>query len=195
MEVVMKLVSLACILGCVAGTVSANIINVPLDQLPGCFTVTYRFVEDGEHDYGPLSVTESITSRQENDVFILDHYQVRNDGHHKHFSEMWAESNPGAWKQVIVGPGGEFRYECLAPFTFQQRQCTSAGAPKPRRDMNRSDYETLDRESTLQITATGWVQAERNIKRNADGIAVSNEIGWIDYRRIDQSACGATVHN
>jgi hypothetical protein len=64
-----------------------------------------------------------------------------------------------------------------------------ARGPKPQRDRERADYQTLDRENTLQITSQGWVQAEHNVKRTATGVAVANELGWNESRRVDEGRC------
>ena len=71
-----------------------------------------------------------------------------------------------------------------------QLHCSSPGAPKPIRDRRRSDYDLLNRVSTIQITPKGWVQSEINDKVTKAGNVVATEVGWVDYRRAgDDSAC------
>lgn len=166
-----------------------------LAALAGCFDVTYRFVEDGVHDYGPLTVTEEIVqeapggSTEDGATFV--HFQVTPTGRMRHFSEVWTQLASGEWNQRILMPSGAFHYECTAPVQQQQWRCAVPGAPKPRRDSARTDYANLDRENTVQMTPNGWVQAETNVKRGADGSTVSREVGWVEYRRIDASRCPA----
>jgi hypothetical protein len=95
----------------------------------------------------------------------------------------------GSFTQTVIGPSGDPRYACTAPFQFHQWRCATPGAPKPLRDRERTDYQTLDRENTLQITPKGWVQAENNTKCTAAGVAVANELGWNEYRRVDEARC------
>jgi hypothetical protein len=74
---------------------------------------------------------------------------------------------------AVIGPFEDLRYTCTAQFQFNQWRCTTPGAPKPQRDRERTDYQTLDRENTLQITPQGWVQAENNVKRTATGLSIT----------------------
>ena len=72
---------------------------------------------------------------------------------------------------------------------MNQWRCAVKGAPKPRRDRDRSDYVKLDRENTLQVNGKHWVQSENNTKIDQEGKAVANELGWNEYQRVDESNC------
>ena len=104
-------------------------------------------------------------------------------------AEEWQRHPDDSFTQTVIGPFENLRYTCTARFQFHQWRCTTPGAPKPQRDRERTDYQTLDRENTLQITPKGWVQAENNVKRTAAGGAVANELGWNEYRRVDEGRC------
>lgn len=159
-------------------------------NLSGCFEVSYRFVEDGRHDLEITGAVEEVQFEARADgSFFLQHYGIYQGQRYKHFGEHWLPLANGDWHQIVLSPTGSLRYECKAPIVFNQYKCSVLDAPKPNRDVNRHDYETLDREIALQMTDRGWTQAENNIKRDAARNFVSNELGWIEYRRVDAGRC------
>jgi hypothetical protein len=161
-----------------------------LRHLAGCFEVSYRFVEDGMHDKDIRGdLLEEITLEAQDGVYAFQHYGIFKGRRIKHWREEWRRHPDDSFTQTVIGPFENPRYTCTAQFQFNQWRCTTHGAPKPQRDRERTDYQTLDRENTLQITAKGWVQAENNVKRTATGVAVSNELGWNEYRRVDEGRC------
>ena len=176
-----------------------------IESLKGCFHVIYRYVEDGKHDLdlkdlNGYPIVEWISHRtKESDptTHVLQHWGVYFDTEEKkylaqkHWSEQWYPTSTSEWKQVVISPFGSIRYECQGKFHFNQLRCLAANVPKPQRDMNRTDYDVLDRENTLQFTSTGWVQAENNVKKKKDGTEVSIEVGWIEYRKVDEKECEA----
>jgi hypothetical protein len=89
---------------------------------------------------------------------------------------------------VLASDGGE-RYHCSARFLQNSWHCAVAGTPQPRRDTGRTDYTVLDRDSTVQITGDGWVQSERNGKRDDTGRLVATELGWNAYTRVGDERC------
>jgi len=161
-----------------------------LRYLAGCFEVSYRFVEDGVHDQDIRgNLLEEITLEEQDGVYAFQHYGIVKGRRLKHWREEWRRHPDGSFTQTVIGPSDNLRYTCTAPFPFHQWRCATPGAPKPLRDRERTDYQTLDRENTLQITPQGWVQAENNVKRTATGVAVANELGWNEYRRVDEGRC------
>jgi hypothetical protein len=161
-----------------------------LRHLAGCFEVSYRFVEDGVHDKDIRGdLLEEITLDEQDGVYAFQHYGIVKGRRLKHWREEWRGHADGSFTQTVIGPSENLRYTCTAPFQFHQWRGAAPGAPKPLRDRERTDYQTLDRENTLQITPQGWVQAENNIKRTATGVAVANELGWNEYRRVDEGRC------
>lgn len=161
-----------------------------IKNLSGCFEATYRFVEDGTHDLEIVGAIEEVQWEERADgSYYLQHYGIFEGQKYKHFGEHWSPAANNEWKQIIYSPSGTLRYECTAPIVFNQYKCSVKDAPKPNRDINRHDYETLDREIVLQMTSAGWTQSENNIKRDAAKNFVSNELGWIEYRRVDAVKC------
>ncbi len=165
-------------------------------NIGGCFSVSYRFVEDGSHDYEIPKVHEWITVKDsEKGVPVVQHYGVYLNEETKkfetmvHFYEEWTTVDGKNFVQRVFGPSGNFRYECASPARFGQMQCQSKGAPRPLRDIKRKDYDKLNRGTTLQITPRGWVQNEINDKVKKDGTVVATEVGWIEYRRIESNIC------
>lgn len=163
-----------------------------IKNLAGCFEVTYRFVEDGtERDLEIRGALESITLEERGETLVFQHYGIMEGQTFKHLSEEWTPQGDGRWTQKVYGPSGAFRYECTAPFEFNQWKCAASRAPKPQRDKNRNriDYATLDRSNTVQITPAVWVQSEVNIKRDANKVAIANEVGWVEYKKVDAARC------
>ncbi|MBF0314916.1 MAG: hypothetical protein HQK50_10780 [Oligoflexia bacterium] len=167
-----------------------------LKLLSGCFRVTYRFVEDGVHDsrfdlVDGKEFYEWIVLEESDNALSFQHYGVIGEQAMKHWREDWSETADHLWTQKVYDPTGEeLRYECTAPIAFHQWRCHAGKAARPViRDRGRSDYETLDRENILQITAAGWVQVEINNKLDRDNVIVANEVGFNDYSRVDESNC------
>jgi hypothetical protein len=157
-----------------------------IQNLQGCFRVSYRFVEDGQHDYDIKDALEWITLKEQSGAYLVQHYGLIGSEIVEHFNETWSLLGDGRWRQN-VGPS---RYTCISEVRMGQLHCSSPGAPKPIRDRIRNDYDLLNRVSTIQITPNGWVQSEMNDKVTKAGQVVATEIGWVEYRRIaDDSAC------
>ena len=157
-----------------------------IQNLQGCFRVSYRFVEDGTHDYEIKDFLEWITLNQESGAYLIEHYGLFGGEVSEHFNETWSPLADGRWRQD-VGPS---RYTCISEIRMGQLHCSSPGAPKPIRDRRRNDYDLLNRVSTIQITPKGWVQNEMNDKVTKAGKVVATEVGWVEYRRTgDDSPC------
>jgi hypothetical protein len=186
-------VPMACLVAVLASHRGAAAAEEPpgvLQHLAGCFEVSYRFVEDGVHDKDIRGdLFEEITLEAQDGVYAFQHYGIFKGRRIKHWREEWRRNPDGSFMQAVIGPFENLRYTCTAHFQFHQWRCATRGAPKPQRDRERADYQTLDRENTLQITPQGWVQAENNVKRTATGVAVANELGWNEYRRVDEVRC------
>ena len=164
-----------------------------VNNLSGCFKVSFRYVEDGKNDQQIEELNEWMAPEKGESQTTIQHYGVVGGHAFKHWSEEWKKLENGTWYQKVIGPFGDFRYECAAKIEFNQWRCSVANAPKPRRDKDRTDYVTLDRENTLQVTPKGWVQSENNVKRDKDGKAIANELGWNEYRRVDDKLCQPAI--
>jgi hypothetical protein len=157
-----------------------------IQNLQGCFRVSYRFVEDGRRDFEIKDALEWITLKQQPGAYLIEHYGLIGVGEVvQHFTEAWSLLQDGRWRQD-VGPS---RYTCISEVRMGQLHCSSPGAAKPTRDQ-RQVYDLLNRVSTIQITPKGWVQSEMNDKVTKEGKVVATEVGWIEYRRTaDDSPC------
>jgi len=145
-----------------------------IQNLQGCFRVSYRFVEDGR-----------ITLKQPSGSYLIQHYGLIGREVTQHFTETWSLLSDGRWRQD-VGPS---RYTCISEVRMGQLHCSSPGAAKPTRDQ-REVYDLLNRVSTIQITPKGWVQSEMNDKVTKEGKVLATEVGWVEYRRTaDESPC------
>jgi len=177
----------------------------PIEPLTGCFHVTYRFVENGKYDFEQtlfegkpiIEWIAKVSSPSTENGTTLQHWGVlwNNTSQQyeaqKHWSEEWVNKGQGQWRQIVYSPSGARRYTCEGKFRFNQLRCSALDAPKPMRDKNRKDYDRLDRENTFQLTPVGWVQSEKNIKKQNNGTQISNEVGWVEYRRVDEKKCEA----
>jgi hypothetical protein len=156
-----------------------------IQNLQGCFRVSYRFVEDGRHDYEIKDALEWITLKQQSGSYLIQHYGLMGGEVTQHFTETWSLLPDGRWRQD-VGPS---RYTCTSEVRMGQLHCSSPGAAKPTRDQ-REVYDLLNRVSTIQITPKGWVQSEMNDKVTKEGKVLATEVGWVEYRRTaDESPC------
>lgn len=162
-----------------------------LPQLSGCFDVSYRFVEDGAHDFSIPATREWIEPRAVHTAeasFSFQRTGIHEGSRFKHWSEDWKKDG-SQWVQVVYSPSDSKRFECPGTFSMNQFRCAAKGTPKPTRDTEREDYDKVDREIFVQITPKGYVQSEVNVKVKADGTHVATELGWIEYTRIDSQQC------
>jgi hypothetical protein len=176
-----------------SSTAFAGSSNEFFKNLSGCFNVSFEYKEEGRAPVLIDGLFEWIAPLQADPETSLQHIGLTEGQAFKHWREEWKENSDGTWSQKVIGPFGDFRYECSAPLENNKWRCAVKGAPKPRRDKDRRDYLKLDRDNTLEVTPEGWVQTEENVKRDADGKAVSNEMGWNRYERVDNSHCAVAI--
>jgi hypothetical protein len=175
--------------------------------MAGCYAVTYRFYEDGKHDYfndeygldAPIREMITLVENEPRQI-TLQHSSINRRGDLvPHWHEEWRYSDAG-WAQTVYSrtPDDELReqrYTCTAPWSLNRWQCRAGPAKKPFRDSGapfgfpRTDYEWLDRDNTLLVTPEGWVQSEHNRKMDEAGRLVSYELGFIIYERLDEAEC------
>lgn len=175
--------------------------------MAGCYAVTYRFYEDGQHDhfnekYGlGTSIKELVSIVEDEPTRVtLQHASINREGELvPHWHEEWIYGDAG-WTQTVYSrtPDDELReqrYTCTAPWSLNRWQCHAGRATKPFRDDGapfgflRADYHWLDRDNTLLVTPEGWVQSEHNRKQDEDGRLVSYEIGLITYEKLREAEC------
>ncbi len=178
-------------------------------RMAGCFQVTYRFFEDGEHDYfsedygleDPITSVNEITSRGPRSITITN-YTVAPDGRRRpHWHQVWVYlAEDDKWRQTIWGrtpssDNREYRFTCEGRWERNRWICDAGSAPKPFRDDGapfgflREDYDVLDRHNTILVTPEGWVMSQHNRKLTDAGDLVAHEIGWILYDRQPEAEC------
>ncbi|MEX2644215.1 MAG: DUF6607 family protein [Acetobacterales bacterium] len=183
-----------------------------IQNLSGCFRVTYTFAEDGEHDafakgrpLGPI--TEWVGYEASGDGAVtLAHASFNRQGQVvPHWHEIWRyHMSSDTWTQEVRrgAPGEEekeLRYRCTAPWLMNRWQCHAGLTPRPFRDsgapfgFDRSDYDRLERENILLVTPKGWVHNEHNRKMTESGAIAAYELGWIVYERIEDGECAAAA--
>ena len=178
-------------------------------DMAGCFSVTYRFFEDGEHDffskdYGlnePMTLVNEVTSRGQRSITISN-YAVLDDGRRiPHWHQVWVYlQDEEKWRQTVWGRAQdsgnrEFRFTCKGRWQRNKWICDAGAAPKPFRDDGapfgflRKDYNHLDRSTTILVTPKGWVMSQQNRKLTKADELVSYETGWILYDRQPEKHC------
>lgn len=179
-----------------------------IEQLAGCFEVTYRFVEDGVHDmfseeYGlEEGLLEWLAlERLSETTYSLRHMSVLENRVMAHFHEIWRHLSDKegwqheVWRRSADNSEDELRYACSANWVQNTWSCHAGKAEKPFRDsgapfgFDRTDYDYLDRDNTLLVTPEGWVHSQHNLKKRESGEVVAHELGWITYRRVDDQRC------
>lgn len=184
-----------------------------VENLAGCFAVSYRFAEDGVHDlFGDdfmldEPILEWIALEREDDHrLVLTHVSITPDERAvPHFHEIWSfEADERAWTQEVWSraPDDEqrsLRYRCTAPWSLNRWACHAGIAPKPFRDHGapfgfmRDDYADLDRDNIVLVTERGWIHNQHNRKIAEDGTLVAHELGWIVYRRLPEQDCQVAI--
>jgi hypothetical protein len=81
-----------------------------IQNLRGCFRVSYRFVEDGTRDYEIKGALEWITLKEQSGTYLIQHYGLTGGEIVEHFNETWSLLRDGRWRQD-VGPS---RYACIS---------------------------------------------------------------------------------
>ena len=126
----------------------------------------------------------------------LWHYQGDNRWAKKTYTE---EEVAGKWAQQVYNVDDGLRYECIAVWNNSLEDnswsCTT-GAPLPRREKKRKDYNVLERTNVHRINDTGWVHEQYNTKINvldAEKEAISKEEGYNTYVRIDDKKCKTAI--
>jgi hypothetical protein len=172
-----------------------------IEQLAGCFDVSYRFVEDGESDSFPGEAIEAREwiglERTDEHTFLLQHLLFAGPQPVPHWHEVWTwHPAEETWTQEVRGgaphPGSELRYRCTGSWVMNRWECHAGQSAKPLRDADR-DYEWLDRRNILLVTPDGWVHNQHNAKMRSGEEIVAHELGWNVYRRLEDRACGAAV--
>lgn len=172
------------------GTKSLSAETSPREHLlhmEGCFRVTFNYVEDGQHDkfYAPVLEKSEVTSEQ---PLTFTRTLIVEGEKELHWSDTWTEGGGGLWRQKVIGPFGDFRYECEGVFVGNQWSCQAPQSAKPRRDADRP-YRFLNRHNTLQLNSLRWVHVQNNQKITEDGSLYSVEVGFNRYERRPLEEC------
>lgn len=138
----------------------------------------------------------------------------------KHWREEWTYENPelwvyqgdktwkktqlkpeavkGKWTQTVWEVSDEPRYQGLSSFINLDGKTVwqnTTDAPLPRREYSvRNDYNVLKRTNRINITDSGYVHEQENLKIIRSGTAdklLVEEKGINTYKRLNPSACNA----
>jgi hypothetical protein len=161
-----------------------------IQNMSGCFSVRFNFVENGDHDAFYQPVLERADLSQADAVWHLRRYLVIEGSEQIHWREEWRlqDKTNNVWEQTVYGPFEDFRYQCSGTLVDDSWRCEALGAPKPRRDQDQP-YDKLDRENTLKINPKRWIHMQKNNKRMADGSLYAVELGWNQYDRTEDASC------
>lgn len=139
---------------------------------------------------------------------IIRSYQLNNDPNKnpivfEHLTEIWQPEVSGEWTQVTLAPYSRREvFRCTGSWIANTFSCNIPGVHMLRRDRvkDRNDFSTMDIDQDITISSPGTnastysVVAQRNIKRNDVGEAVSIESGWIEYKKLEDEACAAVTN-
>jgi hypothetical protein len=109
-------------------------------------------------------------------------------------------STPGQWTRRVTNLDDGLRYQCAAPWSmdtaYPDWSCQSY-APIPgreSRDMSRSDYNALDRQTRIVAYGHSWLERQDNIKTlhgDAGRTRLVREAGKNWYVRLPDTECAA----
>ena len=199
-------VGLVCITGCEsedeAAPVNAEIVGfgdeqalTSIDRVTGCFAVRYQFVENGQTDFFVDGNIEYMDVQPMGDGRLVRNFLVLPDQtSFLHFTQEWTPLGDGQWQLRVSDGAGNIRYESEGAWRFNQWEGDNAPAVKPNRDMERTDYEVLERRNHFQFTDGMIIHSQSNVKSLDDGTPVASELGWIVYtlQETDDS-CGPAI--
>jgi len=176
-----------------------------------------------ERDETPAGTELSLAIEQTDKRVVIQHLLVINDSVIvKHWREEWTYENPviwkytgdrtwvketvkaeqvkGKWTQTIWEVSDEPRYQGFSQFVNMDNKLiwqSTADAPLPRREYSvRSDYNILKRTNRMNITDSGYVHEQDNVKINrANGkdVVLVEEKGLNTYKRIDNKLCNPAL--
>jgi hypothetical protein len=130
-----------------------------LSYIPGCYHVTYIYSEFDRPRY-QVDGFEFIDFKEVKGHFILQHFGIQGDEVLKHWSQDWVNSGGEKWTLKVMSPYDTLRYSCTEKFKQikdgYEFFCEAKNTPKPIRDTNRSDYDTLDRLHWWHISPEVW---------------------------------------
>ncbi len=128
------------------------------------------------------------------------------DLHEYQGSNTWAPkaiADTSSWRRSILALDDGPRYACAASWQHKKGRdiwdCQQTYAPIPgreTRDMKRSDYQGLDRVSSIQVADTYWLERENNIKVREEALVkvrLVKEKGKIHYRRVADLHCAPAL--
>ena len=181
------------------------------------FPVDTGYTPKGYHKI--VDAVEYVTvASEDNHRIVLQHLLIADSMVIKHWSEDWQYENrqllaydkdnlwkkitlpaaqvKGQWTQKVFGVDDEPRYEGSATWVHAdgRHYWEAAGdAPLPRREYTtRKDYNVLHRTNHHEITATGFVHEQDNLKvlrANGQDKVIVGEKGLNTYNRTDESRC------
>lgn len=160
--------------------------------------------------------------KDETDHIILQHLLIAGGGVIKHWTEDWiyqgrqllqydkdqqwvpvqlpVSSVSGQWTQKVYGVDDEPRYEGTATWVHTDGRHyweATSDAPLPRREYTtRNDYNVMRRTNHHEITGSGSVHEQDNLKivraAGKDSVIVK-EKGLNTYKRVDDARCEKAI--
>jgi hypothetical protein len=109
-------------------------------------------------------------------------------------------SSKGKWVRKVTNLDDGLRYQCAAPWNDSEspsKWSCSNFAPIPgreSRDMGRSDYNTLERNTDLVLYPNSFLERQNNLKvelENGEKNVLAKELGKTWYVRQPMKECGA----
>ncbi len=120
--------------GCAPHTLAASA-PTHIQNLQGCFRVSYRFVEDGRHDLDIKDALEWITLKRQSGAYLIQHYGIIRTGEEcntslklDHCSRMGAGGRRWALRSIHAFQRSGWD-SCIAPPPAPQNPLATKGRP------------------------------------------------------------------
>ena len=191
------------------------------------FAETFKFTNDSNYikskNYNAKAIELAVLVKDEKNHISIQHLLVMGEYVMKHWRQDWIYQNQnlynyagdnqwsfivkdkkevkGQWTQKVFQVDDSPRYEGSSSWVHVDGKSyweNQTSAPLPRREYTkRSDYNIMIRGNRHEITESGWVHDQDNLKilkkENKENIKIASEKGYNKYTRIDDLKCKEAV--
>ncbi len=191
------------------------------------FAETFKFTNDSNYikskNYNAKAIELAVLVKDEKNHISIQHLLVMGEYIMKHWRQDWIYQNQnlynyagdnqwsfivkdkkevkGQWTQKVFQVDDSPRYEGSSSWVHVDGKSyweNQTSAPLPRREYTkRSDYNIMIRGNRHEITESGWVHDQDNLKilkkENKENIKIASEKGYNKYTRIDDLKCKEAV--
>ena len=188
----------------------AETFNYSKDSLympsPDKIAYALEWIDLTYHDQNNLVIQHILQMGSDSNAYIMKHW--RQDWHFQERKMLnflnknhWETINKsyndvkGQWTQKVFQVDDSPRYEGSGSWVHIDGKSyweNTTDAPLPRRERTiRDDYNVLNRGNRVELTKSGWIHKQDNIKifRDTTDIIIAKEVGYNTYKKVDDSKC------